>query len=68
MNVNDLKNLIRPICETAIQAGEVIKKYYQLKINVSFKESIGIISSNKYSLNSDKIVQYSPLLLHISLI
>ena len=28
MNTNDLKNLIEPVCETAVQAGKVIIKYY----------------------------------------
>ena len=59
MNVNDLKNLIRPICETAIQAGEVIKKYYQLKVNVSFKEDNSPLT--QADIESNQVIKNSLL-------
>ena len=39
MNTNDLKNLINPVCETAVQAGKVIIKYYELKKKFYLKKT-----------------------------
>ena len=40
MNTNDLKNLINPVCETAVQAGKVIIKYYELNQKTKYMVSI----------------------------
>jgi 3'(2'), 5'-bisphosphate nucleotidase len=39
MSIQDLRKLIHPVCDTAIQAGKVIKKYYKSKLNISLKEN-----------------------------
>ena len=38
MSVKNLKNLIYPVCEIAIQAGKVINKYYKKKTDILLKE------------------------------
>ena len=38
MSVNNLKKLIHPVCDIAIQAGKIINKYYKTKIDISLKE------------------------------
>ena len=39
MSIQDLRKLIHPVCDTAIRAGKVIKKYYKSKLNISLKEN-----------------------------
>ena len=54
MNTNDLKNLINPVCETAVQAGKVIIKYYELKKTVLFKEDKSPLT--KADLESNQLI------------
>ena len=54
MSINDLKNLIYPVCETVIQAGEVIKKYYKLNPNIVLKEDKSPLT--KADLESNELI------------
>ena len=44
MSIQNLRKLIHPVCDTAIRAGKVIKKYYKSKLNISLKEDMSPIT------------------------
>jgi len=74
MFIKNLKKLIYPVCETVIQAGKAIKKYYKSDINISLKEDNSPLTqadleSNYVIKNSLlKINKYIPILSEESLI
>ena len=57
MSIQDLKELIYPVCETAIQAGKLIKKYYKSKINISLKDDNSPIT--QADLESNQLIKNS---------
>ena len=57
MSVKNLKNLIYPVCEIAIQAGKVINKYYKKKTDILLKEDNSPLT--KADLESNQIINNS---------
>ena len=54
MSAINLKNLIYPVCEIAIQAGKVINKYYKKKTDILLKEDDSPLT--KADLESNQII------------
>ena len=57
MFVKDLKELINPVCNTAIQAGKLIKKFYKSNNNISLKDDKSPIT--KADIESNLLIKKS---------
>lgn len=57
MSVNNLKKLIHPVCDIAIQAGKIINKYYKTKIDISLKEDNSPLT--QADLESNQVISNS---------
>ena len=57
MSIQDLKELILPVCDTTIQAGKVIIKYYKSKINILLKDDKSPIT--QADLESNQLIKNS---------
>ena len=57
MSVKNLKNLIHPVCNAAIQAGKIINKYYKTKIDISLKEDNSPLT--QADLESNQVISNS---------
>ncbi len=57
MSAMNLKNLIYPVCEIAIQAGKVINKYYKKKTDILLKEDNSPLT--QADLESNQIINNS---------
>ena len=57
MSVKNLKNLIHPVCNTAIQAGKIINKYYKTKTDIFLKEDNSPLT--QADLESNQVIKNS---------
>ena len=57
MFVKDLKELINPVCNTAIQAGKLIKKFYKSNNNILLKDDKSPIT--KADIESNLLIKKS---------
>ena len=57
MSVKNLKNLIHPVCNTAIQAGKIINKYYKTNTDIFLKEDNSPLT--QADLESNQVIKNS---------